>query len=678
MNWYGHKYLGPGNKLRNGKPVDEDDEIAEIHDHLYNKAKTQEDIREADRDAIKHFLDLNSAHGYLGAAGLAAKYGLESLTGVLYPRNMKRKPSAAQLKQRDKYAKVQRRLADLSRETGLSFREIQQAHSRDAWRDLASPAEAGPSNQHKEHGESDSKELRYIARPDTPPPEEQDELDENHFALFQDLEEMQIDMPPTQSNQNIQRNEATALAGNGPSGASGRSSGTTGVGHIVSIPRSLPPAPMTYTFRKTRIFFSYGIATKRINLNSDDYYTTPLALVPVDLAGFYLSPSEFREISNDAWAKECRVRITPLGIRTAFEFGGAITGHTTNEFVPIGMKAVGLNLNTEITNVTYKNYDDMLPNGFQDIKPTDIMDRYYINDDAHVNLVSRHAIGYACFVSPGKNQTTGAFKNICGQMRKDQHVDQFLINTAIGQPIVDYKYKFKHAPLSIPFYNGTNIQKDNMYRGGPQTRAFTLKIYKEDATLAHTEDRPDDLEQYTTTPKVNNIEFLEKAGHNMISGGWSYQAQPQVHVGIQAVPGMKPSNDNATFQNTSAYWAVEAELDVEIKHGSYYAQNMTCQFPKNVTLWTYNNTYNGWPTLSGLTPMSRGITAREKTPATSVSSADAIPPAPKKICPEPGTSSTFRRNLNSSFSKLELPIQSRQVGAAVEDVPQNKSTQCNM
>lgn len=50
-----HKYLGPGNDLDSGDPVDEDDRIAQEHDSAYATALTAEDISNADSKAINEF-----------------------------------------------------------------------------------------------------------------------------------------------------------------------------------------------------------------------------------------------------------------------------------------------------------------------------------------------------------------------------------------------------------------------------------------------------------------------------------------------------------------------------------------------------------------------------------------------------------------------------------------------
>lgn len=90
MNFPG--YLGPGNKLKIGIPVDTDDEIAQVHDNEYHIAQSKIDIWNADRKAIRSFYnDARSNlnwHSAIGAAGLGIKHLAEKATNsVIYPRS---------------------------------------------------------------------------------------------------------------------------------------------------------------------------------------------------------------------------------------------------------------------------------------------------------------------------------------------------------------------------------------------------------------------------------------------------------------------------------------------------------------------------------------------------------------------------------------------------------------
>lgn len=92
----GHRYLGPGNKLNNGPPVDMDDLIAQTHDLAYENAFDKEDVHIADEKAIFSFaidwLKNKNWHSAIGALGLGLKHLVEVMCGrVFYPKLYKKK-----------------------------------------------------------------------------------------------------------------------------------------------------------------------------------------------------------------------------------------------------------------------------------------------------------------------------------------------------------------------------------------------------------------------------------------------------------------------------------------------------------------------------------------------------------------------------------------------------------
>lgn len=111
----GHRYLGPGNRLHNGEPVDEDDRIARRHDEAYSRAQSDADVFAADRqytkEFFKDFVSTGNWHSALGAVGLGTKNLVEekvlgrSLYGI--PPGRKRGnqeqpgPSSAKRQQHD-------------------------------------------------------------------------------------------------------------------------------------------------------------------------------------------------------------------------------------------------------------------------------------------------------------------------------------------------------------------------------------------------------------------------------------------------------------------------------------------------------------------------------------------------------------------------------------------------
>lgn len=101
----GYNYLGPGNSINSGEPINSVDAIAREHDKLYEEARSPEYIRRADRIAIKRFatdfISRPRLGSLLGAAGLSIKYGVESITGVLYPAMADTDASAAKKRKLD-------------------------------------------------------------------------------------------------------------------------------------------------------------------------------------------------------------------------------------------------------------------------------------------------------------------------------------------------------------------------------------------------------------------------------------------------------------------------------------------------------------------------------------------------------------------------------------------------
>jgi hypothetical protein len=91
----GHKYLGPGNKLNAGLPIDTDDFIAQQHDQAYENAIDKEDIYHTDENAVFAFIidwiKNKNWHSAVGALGLGLKHLTEVSSGkIFYPKLRKR------------------------------------------------------------------------------------------------------------------------------------------------------------------------------------------------------------------------------------------------------------------------------------------------------------------------------------------------------------------------------------------------------------------------------------------------------------------------------------------------------------------------------------------------------------------------------------------------------------
>lgn len=93
----GFKYLGPGNTLNLGQPVNEIDEDAKEHDIAYSKAINYKEVEDADTKFISKAGDhiaegiagrgsiKNSIGSTLGAVGISIKKAVENKFGAIYP-----------------------------------------------------------------------------------------------------------------------------------------------------------------------------------------------------------------------------------------------------------------------------------------------------------------------------------------------------------------------------------------------------------------------------------------------------------------------------------------------------------------------------------------------------------------------------------------------------------------
>lgn len=96
------RYIGPGNRVYDPeRPVSDDnrpewnlqplsagDELARIHDIEYSRARTIEDVQEADNRAIQSARELGGFHGYIINKGLSTKQRFENIFGQKYPQNL--------------------------------------------------------------------------------------------------------------------------------------------------------------------------------------------------------------------------------------------------------------------------------------------------------------------------------------------------------------------------------------------------------------------------------------------------------------------------------------------------------------------------------------------------------------------------------------------------------------
>ncbi|KAL6958977.1 hypothetical protein U1Q18_051354 [Sarracenia purpurea var. burkii] len=93
----GYRYLGPGNVLDSGQPVNDVDSAARDHDYAYDEACSEGDIRYADSKFISDISQSTDVIGKtIGAIGINVKAAAEKALNVsLYPSSTQIQRNAA-------------------------------------------------------------------------------------------------------------------------------------------------------------------------------------------------------------------------------------------------------------------------------------------------------------------------------------------------------------------------------------------------------------------------------------------------------------------------------------------------------------------------------------------------------------------------------------------------------
>lgn len=623
---FGYKYLGPGNKLKKGDPINEADLIAQIHDYSYEFAKTAADIRRADREAIKQFH--NSREGtfgsILGEKGLQLKYGVESLfKDVLYP-NMKssspRKPNIGQLlyaaRQRAIYAGLQEarrnnRLFSLSDfKTTPDYQRILADHKKGGSVYVKIVNDNTPSTSKAAaaatgSGTGNDPDASGSKRPRTDSPAD-DSF--NYSDFLRDFDTSVADRSsaslPEESASHMDVDLPEAGSSRGPNtgmreGASGPNIGasSTGAGGGNSISWLVGRPSNTISnleFTKSRIFYSYGFATISLDTTEENQLIAgPMALIPVDFLPFYLTNAEYKALPDGSTIKKVWCTVKPLGTRTAFDTGTTLSGTATSEYIPIGMTAVGLNVDFNGKNCLWTTdaTAPMVVTAYKNIVPSKMIEKY---QDSHTLCVPRSISEYYGQVQNNaaapvdKKKYPNYIPHTVGQPHLDKKIKKFLINSAITQTVVNYEYtpkcglitKNKEHFLPWQYLSGTFFSEHYRSRGHViSSYQATDRLINGDIGLG--KDKA--LDHLINAMDNTYIRQIENYGSfNTHTGASGYAAQPQVHVGIQAVPQLNVANEDTNFLNTCCYWQVDCGASVEFSLSSAFAENNLVSWPKEI------------------------------------------------------------------------------------------------
>lgn len=200
-----------------------------------------------------------------------------------------------------------------------------------------------------------------------------------------------------------------------------------------------------------------------------------------------------------------------------------------------------------------------------------------------------------------------------GSVRMDEKVHQFLINQAVGIPIANYEYKPKSGFIKRgkEHFVPHTRQKYKVHSTMTRPHSHVLQFFK-----AANQPISGDigLGKNSTTPIViNNINdvyarTIESYGtYHPLRGGFGYDTQPQLHVGIVATPQLKPSNSSVTYLNSACYWKVECSITIKCNISSAFGKGTSVSWPLEASFCAnYDRAYTDGQTLFGVTDDDNG------------------------------------------------------------------------
>lgn len=622
----GYKYLGPGNKINKGDPVNEVDLIAQIHDIDYTNARQDSDIRKADKEAIEKFKKADLSIGQqIGKVGLEVKYGIESFTGVLYGGgDMKRQRTLSignklySLRQKAIYKAFGNAVSrgeyhDLgSFRQSPEYRQILLDHKKGGkiYSELVQELNAAKAQENSTTDNDPSTSTRH--NDPEPVPSEQpgtstetaaDSFDWDTFVGYLDstLPDETIASTPQQQSMDISQSGTDRGPNTGSrsqtSAPQGISSSVGGANTNGWLSKSISGNSISMNFKKSRILYSYGYATKNIQPanSTEDYITTPMALIPVDFLPFYLTEAEFLSLPVGAKVDAVWCTVYPIGTRTAFDTGTTLSGSATSEYIPIGLSCIGMNTKFYGSNKLY-NVDatkPMVPTNIGTIVASTMVGKYYEHVQSNAMTIPRSISEYYvhCW-NRSRNPDEGKYPDYqihnSGVVQMDQKVDQFLINSMINVPIIEYAYIPKCGEIKsnkthyIPYARRNAELETEIYR----SRSHKIQFFKNgtDTVLGAVGLG----KEVTPTVLINGVQptymrQIENYGSfSPSSGTTGFHAQPQVHVGIQATPQLNPGNEDSNFLNSCAYWRIECGMKVSFNISSAFTKGEPISWPKEV------------------------------------------------------------------------------------------------
>ncbi|XP_046600903.1 uncharacterized protein LOC124295332 [Neodiprion lecontei] len=388
--------------------------------------------------------------------------------------------------------------------------------------------------------------------------------------------------------------------------------GSGGGPAIVSLPRSMDADGWKMSFHKSRVMFSYAYANVNLStaFTNSDVMTTPLTYIPVDFLPFYLSPSEydnmppFAKVTN-VW---CRVRI--IGVRSGFDTGATNSSTATAEYCPILMTAVGLNNKIDNLNMSYNTVatSPMVPTGTGALDSDLIHRKYYDSVASSVQCVPRSSSYYACqYWNKESHEPTDAGNKLqphTGKMfRLDKVVDLHLLNSAIGEQVIEYSYKPRSGFINRPKtsfvpWQRMGEQSRNQFGGFKHLTQWNKQLGQ--LEMVHNDTTAACFNVATNRPLYSYNQNIETYGTFSTRDDWITEGlpQPQVHIGMQAILQLNPSTESTTFLNAAVYYHIDCGCDIVGDNSSIWTNGRAATHHINERWFTHGTQHYQQPVVN--------------------------------------------------------------------------------
>lgn len=566
------KYLGPGNSLDRGTPYNDIDADAKEHDHAYDTAKTQDEVRASDIKLLSQSSDhivegisgsgsiSNTVGAALAGIGIGGKYLTEKAIGVQYPKSLPQ-------------------------------------HTTSPQSTTATPMEAEPSTSRRRNTSYSDEPAAKVSRADT--------------------------------TSNIQPNdlqEEMGLTGTGKEQASGGASSDGHPPYYIEKPLSVFDSKIN-VYRKSHKFMTFGIAPAIISpppvTNPYTFLTSYLAEVPWHIPAFYLNQSEFDLLSNGSHAIEMHVEVYYRGSTIQFKTAEtATTLATLNQINDIAV-AYALNKTGQGSNVNYSSFNStqpMIPTGI--IQPIYgplttpayrgmVRDYYGANQSDIANFIGdvpKHQIGRQTFLynywvqSLNGNATPALPNNLTtgGWPMLQDKIQQMDGKTVVNSCVAQMTYNPKQAPLKQPLRTishglpnpafGTTISVPNNGRliNSQNAQITTPAIPDSDGQKLSVVSANTNFSNDPAADPVFDIYMPIEKSQIVRTGYWGQadcHIQPSLHIGVQPIPALStdamiPSASQFNnWTDTRAYWEIVATMKVKEHSPTAYPYAASANVP---------------------------------------------------------------------------------------------------